>query len=456
MRQQLQVKKKNIPTNASQVCSSITSTLNESKDTVCRRDTLACNNPDVNLLESNKVERKTYVFVLNTKGQAIMPTVPSKARRLVKKGLAKVVKAYPFFVIQMLVKTRDVKQPIVLGIDSGYQNIGFSAVSSKKEFLCGTVVLDGKTKGRLDDRRMYRRNRRSRHHWYRAVRFDNRKKTKGWLPPSIERRYQTHLSLIKRIKALLPISDVAVETANFDIQKINNAAISGKEYQQGVQLGFDNVKQYVLTRDKRTCQHCGATDTKLEVHHIKFRSNGGTNTPFNLITLCSTCHKALHSGKIELTTKVKDFKPNTFMSIIHKRFWEDIPEMSETFGYITKANRLALGLDKTHFNDAFCIANGSTQCRVQPITLQQKHRNNRCLQRTHKGFKPSVRRQRYSIQPHDLVVIQNKRYNAVSMRHKKYVVVIVNNKQKDYQQKFVTKHFAFGSLYIGVCNSSQS
>lgn len=449
MRQQLQVKKKNIPTNASQVCSSITSILNESKDTVCRRDTLACNNPDVNLLESNKVERKTYVFVLNTKGQAIMPTVPSKARRLVKKGLAKVVKAYPFFVIQMLVKTRDVKQPIVLGIDSGYQNIGFSAVSSKKELISGTLVLDNKTKARLTERRMYRRLRRNKHHWYREARFDNRKRKEGWLPPSIERRYQAHLMLIKRINNLLPISDVAVETANFNIQKIENHNISGKEYQHGEQFGFENVKQYVLTRDKRTCQHCGKNNIKLEVHHIKFRSQSGTNKPSNLITLCSKCHKDLHKNKFSIKSVNKDYKPNTFMSIIHKRFWDDIPEMSETFGYITKNRRLSLGLEKTHNNDAFCIANGTTQMRVQPITLQQKHRNNRVLQLNRKGFKPGIRKQRYKIQPGDLVKINNKWYTTNGL-HCKGTRIIVN--KKSIKIGNVSKYFTLGGMFF----SSQS
>lgn len=205
LKQKLQVKKKNIPTDSSQVRSSIIPTLNESKDTVCRRDTLACNNSDVNLPESNRIERNTKVFVLNVKGQPIMPTTPCKAKHLIKKGLAKVVKAYPFFVIKMLVKTRNCKQNVVLGVDSGYQNIGFSVVSSKKELISGTLVLDNKTKDRLTERRMYRRGRRNKL-WYRAVRFDNRRKKEGWLPPSVERRYQTYLNLIKRIKTLYKIN----------------------------------------------------------------------------------------------------------------------------------------------------------------------------------------------------------------------------------------------------------
>lgn len=381
-----------------------------------------------------------------------MPTTPCKAKRLIKKGLARIVKTYPFFVIQMLVQTRDCKQEVTLGIDSGYENIGFSAVSSKKELISGTLVLDNKTKMRLLERKLYRKGRRCRHHWYRESRFNNRKRHVGWLPPSIERRYQTHLELIKRIKLILPTNNVIIETANFDIQKIQNLNIKGKEYQQGKQLEFENVKQYVLTRDKRTCQHCGKQNTRLEVHHIKFRSQGGTDRPDNLITLCSKCHKDLHKNKFSIRKSSKEYKSNTFMSIIHKRFQKDIPDMYETFGYITKQQRLELGLKKTHYNDAFCIAGGSVQNRVKPIELKQKHRNNRSLQCNRRGFKPGIRKQRYKIQPKDLVVINNKRYNAITMSHLKYVVVKENNKRKECSLKLVNKYFNFGNFYTEESN----
>ena len=448
LKQQLQGKKKNIPTNASQVCSSITSALNELKGTVCRRDTLTCNNSDVNLPESNRIERNTKVFVLNIKGQPIMPTTPCRAKHLIKKGLAKVVKAYPFFVIKMLVKTRNCKQDVVLGVDSGYKNVGFSAVGNKKELLSGTLVLDNKTKDRLTERRMYRRGRRNKL-WYRESRFNNRRRKENWLPPSTERRYQTLLNLIKRIKTLLPISDIVVETANFDIQKIQNPNISGKEYQQGQQLGFENVKQYVLTRDKRTCQHCGKTETRLEVHHIKFRNQGGTDNPSNLITLCSKCHKDLHNGKFSIKTIKRDYKPNTFMSIIHNRLWKDIPTMYETFGYITKQQRLSLGLAKTHYNDAFCIAGGNMQERVKPIELKQKHRNNRVLQLNRKGFKPSIRRQRYEIQLGDLVKINNNWYITNGL-HCKGTRIMINKKSVNLSN--ISKYFNLGGMFF----SSQS
>ena len=52
-----------------------------------------------------------------------------------------------------------------------------------------------------------------------------------------------------------------------------------------------------------------------------------------------------------------------------------------TYGYITKSGRIALKLDKTHYNDAFVIAGGSTEKRATPIKMCQKRRNNRKLER---------------------------------------------------------------------------
>ena len=441
-KQKLQGELKNVPTDASQVCSSTTLPLNKDGNPSVVEKVLTCNNPEVNLPESNRVERKAQVFVLNVKGQPLMPTTPCKAKRLVKKGLAKVVKAYPFFVIQMLVQTRDCKQDVTLGIDSGYQYIGFSAVSSKKELISGTLILDGMTKQRLVDRGMFRKLKRQRNHWYRPRRHDNRAYPKGLLRPSIKRRYQTHLHLIDKFKTILPITQIIVETANFDIQKIQNPGIKGKQYCEGPQLGFENVKQYVLSRDERTCQHCGKQNVRLEVHHIKFRSQGGSDRPDNLITLCGKCHKDLHAGKFKLTNNIKAFRDTAFMITVRHRFIKDIPSMIETFGYITKARRLELGLEKTHYNDAFCIAGGDRQVRTIPIELKQKRRNNRVLQRQPKGQKPAIRRQRMRVQPNGFIWVDGKRFYAKCNRHK-----YIYTGEKYIRKEKITRFFNVGSIY---------
>lgn len=51
-----------------------------------------------------------------------------------------------------------------------------------------------------------------------------------------------------------------------------------------------------LERDDYKCCHCGSTEN-LEVHHIKHRSDGGTDELDNLITLCAECHMKEHEGE---------------------------------------------------------------------------------------------------------------------------------------------------------------
>lgn len=56
------------------------------------------------------------------------------------------------------------------------------------------------------------------------------------------------------------------------------------------------VKEKIRTRDKNRCRWCGSPRI-LEVHHIEYRSQGGTNEQHNLITLCKEHHEKAHSNK---------------------------------------------------------------------------------------------------------------------------------------------------------------
>ena len=299
---------------------------------------------------------------------------------------------------------------------------------------------------RLSERKMYRRNRRNKL-WYRKSRFLNRKKSE--LMPSIQRRYDTHINLINRIKKILPITKIILETANFDIQKIKNPNIDNYGYQEGEQKDFYNVKTYILHRDNYTCQHCKGKlkDQKLHVHHIIFKSKGGTDKPDNLIVLCETCHDKLHKGKIKLNIKIrKNFKPETFMSTIYQRLIDDL-NCDSIYGYITKYNREKLGLPKTHYNDAFIISGGNSQIRVKPINIKQKHKHNRKLQINRKGFKPSIRKQRYKYQPKDLVKHNKKLYEVVGVHCKGSRIIIKNKKEKiDLNIKKIDYHFNFNTF----------
>jgi len=303
------------------------------------------------------------VYILNKHGKPLMPCKPSKARKLLKEGKAKVVRKEPF-TIQLLYGSSGYKQPITLGIDAGSKTVGLSATTENKELFAAEVEIRDDIPKLISQKRQYRRDRRFRKTRYRKPRFLNRvhSKNKGWLAPSVEHKIKSHIKLIDLVHSILPITKIVVEVASFDIQKIKNPNIEGKQYQRGEQLDFWNVREYVLWRDNYTCQHCKgkSKDKRLNVHHIESRQIGG-NAPSNLITLCETCHKDYHDGKIKLDFKRgQKFKDATSMNIMRWTLYNRLKDLYSnvhlTYGYITKNTRIQNSLTKTHRIDALCIS----------------------------------------------------------------------------------------------------
>ena len=314
------------------------------------------------------------VYVLSLNGQPLMPTKRhGLVRRLLKSDRAKVIQRCPF-TIQLLYETGEETQPVVLGIDAGSKHVGLSACTEKEELYAAEMRPRNDVVNNLSDRRQYRRSRRNRKTRYRQPRFLNRvhAKHKGWLAPSVEVKIQEHITCVKRVLKILPVTKVIVETAEFDLQRLK-AMEEGKplpvgtDYQMGEMYDEYNVRQYVLKRDNYTCQCCRRHPTeknglKLHVHHKESRKTGG-NAPNNMITLCDKCHKALHEGKITLPEDKRRGKPSrdaAFMGIMRKTLLErlrnllDIPVL-ETHGYITKYRREKHDIPKTHTSDARCI-----------------------------------------------------------------------------------------------------
>jgi len=335
-------------------------------------------------LESICCKNSFLVYVLNQRGEPLMPCSARKAKILLKEGKAKVAGRSPF-TIQLTTSTGEAKQDITLGVDCGYSHVGLSAVSRKQELFSSEVNLRGDIVKLNSERRQYRRSRRSRKTWYRKPRFLNRKKDKGWLAPSIQHKLDSSFKLIGKIKEILPIAKINVEVAAFDIQKIKNPDIEGEGYQNGVKKNFWNTREYVIFRDNHTCQicKCSSKDPVLEVHHLESRQTGG-DMPDNLITLCSTCHRNVSKGKLEIKVKLsKGFKAEAFMNTVRWKLVNKLRELgnsvTHTYGYITKRKRIELGLAKSHSNDAFIIAGGNRQERATVYLIQQVRKCNRKL-----------------------------------------------------------------------------
>lgn len=324
------------------------------------------------------------VYVLNRHGRPLMPCTPAKARHLLDAGKAKVRHRTPF-TIQLVYGSSGYTQEVILGVDAGSKTIGVSASTKREELFAANVIPRNDVVDLLSTRREFRRARRNRKTRYRKPRFDNRvrSKHKGWLAPSVEVKIQEHITAIKTVCRILPVSKVVVETAEFDLQLLKAIADGkpvpqGEDYQHGEMYGHYNVRQYVLWRDGYICQCCGAHATqkkevRLHVHHLESRKVGG-DAPDNQVTLCESCRKKLHKGLIE----AKDFKKRkrrstrdaTFMGIMRatllQRLRSELPiPVIETRGYITKATReKLLVLPKSRTNDALAIAQGKNGFNV--------------------------------------------------------------------------------------------
>ena len=409
---------------------------------------------------------KIAAYVVSKEGKPLDPTKrPGKVRRLLKNEQAKVIRRKPF-TIQLLIDTTTYTEKYILGMDSGYQHVGLSVISETEEvFSAELELLTGQVE-RNEERKSYRRTRRGRLR-YRTPRFDNRKRKEGWLAPSIQHKLDSHFRIIDLLNSILPISKTIIEVASFDTQKILKPGIKGLEYQEGCQKDFYNLREYILYRDGHKCQNpdCKNKDKNpiLELHHIVFRSDGGPDSPNNLITLCTKCHTPKnHKGflKKNWKPKIKSLKGATFMTSVR---WKLVNffECEHTYGYLTKFKRIEEKIDKSHANDAFVIAGGNQNIeRCFQTNIKQVRRNNRSLRKfydakyidsrtgekvtgqdlftgrrkrnknlneenLHKYRKEKIKKgyysyrtNRYPFQPNDLVLFDNQSFYVVGTQNK--------------------------------------
>jgi RRXRR protein len=201
------------------------------------------------------------------------------------------------------------------------------------------------------------------------------------------------------------------------VRTLNNLDVDLHQRKGGQKV---SVVTYVLNINEKPLMSCSCRKARILLK--KGEAKVLKTNPFFVIQLTKEtsnhiqeCSLGIDSGYKHVGFSVflkrnKQYKDSTFMNIVRWRFREALPDCKLTYGNETFVKRNELRLEKSHYNDAFVIANGNKQDKVSPIFLKQKHKNNRKLQINRKGFKPSIRRQRYSIQPYDIVTINNKKY----------------------------------------------
>ena len=327
------------------------------------------------------------VYVLKQNGQPFMPTERfGKVRRLLKEGKAKVVRKEPFTIRLLYEPETNVVQECYCGVDTGSKHIGVAVVGNDRVLYQSQTELRSDIKKKMDARRSSRRSRRNRKTRYRKPRFLNRRNSikKDRLPPSVRHRVQAHIDEIEFCKKILPVTDLILEVSQFDTTLMKNPNLINEKirhwgYQKGFNYGYASRREAVLHRDNYTCQCCGKKNCRLEVHHIKFRRDGGTDDEENLITLCKECHDGIHAGTVTLNKKPKkskNLKYATHMSIIRSWLLREYPDAIETFGFVTAENRNHLNLPKDHYIDACVIANGGLEFKELDVIYRKRRVSN--------------------------------------------------------------------------------
>ncbi|MCL4256058.1 MAG: HNH endonuclease, partial [Anaerolineae bacterium] len=355
------------------------------------------------------------VFVLDKNKKPLMPCHPARARELLNKGRASVFRHHPFTIIIHDCGSGDT-QPVQVKIDPGSQTTGIVVVAEFKRGLrCiwaselthrGHVISDA-----LLARRQLRRGRRTRKLRYRQARFDNRKRPKGWLAPSLMSRVYNIHTWVTRLTGYIPVTHLAMELVKFDTQAMVNPEISGVEYQQGELWGYE-VREYLLEKFGRKCVYCNAKNVPLEIEHIIPKSRGGSNRVSNLTLACQSCNQTKGNKTAQEFGHPNVQKlanaPLKDMSAINATRWK-LYETLQTFrlpteigtGGRTKYNRTIQSYPKTHWLDAVCVGEGGQAVFIspnhQPLIIKAVGRGNRQMTTTDKYGFPRATRQRKKV-----------------------------------------------------------
>lgn len=324
---------------------------------------------------SNSARGVSRIFVLDRKGEPLMPTRPARARKLLKSGRAVVHRRYPF-TIRLKDRTGGETQPVDLKVDPGSKVTGIALVRKDKDRIEVLHLAELSHRGhtirkKMEQRSNFRRRRRSKNVRYREKRFDNRVRPNGWLPPSLQSRVDNIASKVAMYRKLVPITSITAEGVRFDMQKLDNPEISGVEYQQGTLSGYEK-REYLLEKWGRECAYCGKTDTPLQIEHIHPRSRGGSDRVSNLTLACQPCNHAKGSRPIEeflegqparlAKIKAQAQRPlhaaaavNATRNAIRRSLQATGLPVEIGTGGQTKFNRSRLGIPKEHCLDAVCV-----------------------------------------------------------------------------------------------------
>lgn len=408
-------------------------------------------------------------------------------RHLLKNGKAEIVRRRPF-TIRLLYPSTEYVQELELTIDSGYEYAGLSLKTERRELMSQERKLLTDEKTRHDDCRAYRRTRRNRKR-YRKLRFENRKREKGWLAPSLNHKSDAQILSVTDTCDVAPVTRIVVEIGVFDTTLLSAMQTTGKpphgvEYQHGPLYYSDNLRNAVFQRDNYTCQCCKKSALKnknvyLCIHHALFWKGRHADTLNECVTICSDCHTSENhkpNGKLfGVEPKVPRLESAAFMNTVRfkmiDRLRELLPDVDvrHAYGSITARKRKSLGLEKSHANDAYCIGELQPERRVETEYYAKRRRNNRRIEKFYdakiidirdgdvksgqelgcnrtnrreprqsekncrifrgeckKHGQRRIRKRRYAVQPGDIVAFKHEKYTVKGMMNNGKTVLLMS------------------------------
>ena len=310
------------------------------------------------------------VFVLDKSKKPLDIITNAEARILLRNKQAVIHKVYPFTIRLKDNSCVSKERAYTVKIDPGSKHTGIAMVDDTNNVVMlaelehrGQVI-----KRNLDKRRAVRRSRRQRNTRYRPARFLNRTKPEGWLAPSVKSRADNVINFIKKYKKLINIDKVMIENVSFDTaQMTSDTKLWGNDYQQG-NLYQKELRSFIFSRSNGKCFYCGAKAD--EIDHVIPRSNGGTNSTYNLVATCRSCNekksnltlkafgKLMHKDYSQLEPKKlsKDAAiVQSARNYMIREITNIIPDTKSYEAWLTKYNREQLGLPKQHYYDALSV-----------------------------------------------------------------------------------------------------
>ena len=331
------------------------------------------------------------VFVLDRHKKPLMPCTPKRARLLLAQRRAVVHRVQPFTI---RLKDRLVKesslQPLALKIDPGSKVTGMTLVrvepTASGEVHHAVHLAEVQHRGKaiqeqLQKRVRARRRRRSVNLRYRQPRWNNRRRPKGWLPPSLRSRVDNVLTWARRYLRWVPVTRIEIEHVKFDTQYMQDPEITGVAYHHGTLAGWE-LRAYVLEKFQYHCAYCHTANGPFELDHILPKSRGGSDRVSNLCLACHACNTAKGNmtaaefGHPDVETQAKaPLRDAAAVNATRHRLVIVLSILELPIGTWsggrTRWNRARFGIEKTHSLDALCVGDlaGVQAGRIQTLRI---------------------------------------------------------------------------------------